>query len=80
MVIPLILKMPVVLLLEKAVIYRLLSVRSNIIMRSVIVAFLFACSFCVSAETVLATRALLDNQSFQYPLPIMASFDALLLR
>ena len=44
--------MPVVLLLEKAVIYRLLSVRSNIIMRSVIVAFLFACSFCVSAETV----------------------------
>lgn len=39
MVIPLILKMPVVLLLEKAVIYRLLPVRSNIIMRSVIVAF-----------------------------------------
>lgn len=44
--------MPVVLLLEKAVIYRLLPVRINIIMRSVIVAFLFAYSFCVSAETV----------------------------
>ena len=37
---------------KKANIYRLLPVRSNVAMRTVIIAFLFAFSFGVSAETV----------------------------
>ncbi len=51
MVIPLILKMPVVVI-RKGRYLQTVICQSNIIMRSVIVAFLFACSFCVSAETV----------------------------